>query len=418
VRKSNWAGKTARAACFATICFAACSSRAALGDETAAFRLTLLDGQTVAGEIESIDPSGAIRGAALPDDLHLDDLRRNTREGASPPTPSLAATAVLELAGGGRLSATSATIADERCLVRFGEGREISLPIDALRAIRFPTDRPCSAFQAALSEPSETDRIFVKLPDEDPAKPSAEQPVQAISGLIVAVTGDRVVFEYQGAERSTPLERVLGIVTAQFEVGGRYKALVTLQDGGALPADSLRLEGENVTLSIGGDEAQIPWASVTRVDLRSERMTFLSDLDPLEAVQEPLVTFPHPWRRDLSVGGQGLSIGPPGQAVAFEKGLGVHAYSKLSFDCAGYDRFAAAIGLDSETQGRGDCVFRILGDGQTLFEKRLQGSDSPHEINLEIRGASELTLIVEPGEGLDLADRADWADARLLREKE
>jgi hypothetical protein len=138
-----------------------------------------------------------------------------------------------------------------------------------------------------------------------------------------------------------------------------------------------------------------------------------------------LVTFAKPWRRDRSVAGGVLSLPQHDESTnqrrvrRFDKGLGVHARSRLTFEVEdGFDQFAAVIGIDAETQGRGDCEFVVLADGREVYRQRVRGDDAPRDVNLDIAGVKRLTLLVEAGEELDLADHADWGDARLLKSTE
>jgi hypothetical protein len=147
--------------------------------------------------------------------------------------------------------------------------------------------------------------------------------------------------------------------------------------------------------------------------VRSDRLQFLSDLKPLEAEQQPVVSFPRPWRNDRSVEGNTLTL----SGVSYDKGLGVAPSSRLVYALDGQvDVFAATIGIDAETGGRGDCVFAVLGDGKELFRLQVRGKDPAHKLRLDVRGVKQLELIVEPGEDLDLGDHADWADACLIRQ--
>jgi hypothetical protein len=103
-------------------------------------------------------------------------------------------------------------------------------------------------------------------------------------------------------------------------------------------------------------------------------------------------------------------------AKVYEKGLGVHSRSALTFATdKKWDLLAATIGLDAEAAGKGDCIFVILADGETLLTRRMKGTDSPEDIEVSITGREQVTLIVEPGEGLDLADHANWCDARFIK---
>jgi hypothetical protein len=105
-------------------------------------------------------------------------------------------------------------------------------------------------------------------------------------------------------------------------------------------------------------------------------------------------------------------------ARTFEKGLGVHARSSLTFAAdKKWDSFAATVGLDAEAHGKGDCIFVVLADGEPLLTRRMKGTDPPKEIQLAITGREKVTLMVEPGEGLDLADHADWCEARFIKQK-
>ncbi|MHC4094159.1 MAG: NPCBM/NEW2 domain-containing protein, partial [Planctomycetota bacterium] len=81
-----------------------------------------------------------------------------------------------------------------------------------------------------------------------------------------------------------------------------------------------------------------------------------------------------------------------------------------------FERFCATIGIDDSVRPRGNVVFRASGDDNVLFDSGLiGGSDEPQDIRLAVQGVSELTLMVDYGEQMDLADHADWAAARVIR---
>jgi alpha-galactosidase len=114
------------------------------------------------------------------------------------------------------------------------------------------------------------------------------------------------------------------------------------------------------------------------------------------------------------VTGKPLTIG----TQVYDKGIGVHARSSLTFAAdKKWDTLAATIGLDAGAGGKGDCVFVVVADGQPIFSRRMRGTDPPHELQLPITGREQITLLVEPGEGLDMADHANWCDVRLLKSR-
>ncbi len=103
----------------------------------------------------------------------------------------------------------------------------------------------------------------------------------------------------------------------------------------------------------------------------------------------------------------------------FEKGLGVHSRTELDYELArGYETFVATLGIDDAVRPRGSVVFRILGDGKVLYETAmLTGTSGPHLCRVDLTGVTLLTLVVDYGDSLDLADHADWGGARLLKDE-
>jgi hypothetical protein len=367
-------------------------------------RLVLLDGSVHAfGALEIT--AGKLSGEGLPSDLTLDDLR--SIEGTPSLTTAERLAIVVELRSG-RLLAGGLTIADDKCSVAWTGGEELSLPIDTVRAIRFDPSASSPEFDKALATPSaEMDRVFLK--DE------AEK-LASVTGLVKALTEQQLTVEIGGEERSIPCERLFGLVIAQPDANDSVpRCLVTFHDGSVLGGETISLTGGKTTLDLtGGSKATFAWSKIARVTLRSSRVAFLSDLKPVAEEQQAIVTLPRPWQRDKNVMGKPLTLG----TRVFEKGIGVHARSSLTFAAERkWDVLAATIGIDAQTTGKGDCVFTILADGQPLFTRRMTGADSPHQINLPIEGCEQVMLLVEPGEGLDLADHGNWCDVRFIKNR-
>ena len=161
----------------------------------------------------------------------------------------------------------------------------------------------------------------------------------------------------------------------------------------------------------------------------SGRARYLSDLEPLAADERlgPAFLLRRPFRRDANVLGGPLRLGQRD----FEKGLGVHAYSRLQFQLGGqFDRFQAVIGLDATAHPRdpevarsdvASVVFRVHVDDEVTFEKAMTWRDEPLQLELPIAGRQVLTLEVDyggpPGSTNFALDRADWADARVIKSR-
>lgn len=144
-----------------------------------------------------------------------------------------------------------------------------------------------------------------------------------------------------------------------------------------------------------------------------EATSYLSDLEWLAADNGY-----GPVERDRSNGEAAAGDGRPLRVngVQYNKGLGVHAPSRVEYylgrRCA---RFISLIGIDDETNGGGSVEFQVLVDGNLVFRSgTITPSSSPQPVDIDIRGAEVLTLVVtDAGDGNTL-DHADWAEARVF----
>lgn len=112
---------------------------------------------------------------------------------------------------------------------------------------------------------------------------------------------------------------------------------------------------------------------------------------------------------DQNVVGKPISIA--GQA--FAGGVGTHADSCLHLELDGkVERFTASVGVDDETQGRGTVRFLVYADGVKRFDSGvMKGGDRAREVNLDLDGVRQLTLLASSA-GDDIHfDHADWAEA-------
>jgi len=316
--------------------------------------------------------------------------------------------AIVELGGGGRIQAKSVAIANEKCQVESAGGQSFSLPVDVLRAIRFDPAAANTEFDKALAAPSaELDRVLIK---DEAGK------LSSVAGLTDVLDEEQLTLQIGGQNRHVPRPKVFGVVFARPAANDKPpRCMVMNSDGSTIGGETLSVSGDTAKLDLAaGSKVEFAWSQVSRVTIRSHRVAFLSDLKPTEEMQQPMVTLPLPAQRNKSVSGSVLTLG----TRTFEKGLGVHARSSLTFATEKkWDAFAATIGLDAEAHGKGDCIFVVVADGEPLLTRRMKGSDSPEEIQLAITGREKVTLTVEPGEGLDLADHADWCEARFIKQK-
>ncbi|MCC5830159.1 MAG: NPCBM/NEW2 domain-containing protein [Phycisphaeraceae bacterium] len=383
----------------------------ASASEGDAWRITLLDGTTVEGSIRTWGES-AVRLAGEDSDRDPLTIRRAVRTDASPSTRSVEHW--VHFASGGKLGASNVTVAEGLLNAQTRYGR-MSFNLESIKAVSLseaPDGLSTELFDASLRAGDvREDRLFAVQPatDDRPAR------VLPVTGVLEGIGDENVGFNFRGESRSIGRERVIGVRLATPDALPTNVWTAHLVDGSSIPAVRVTRDGNRAVLELGPGEdqvARVPWTAVWRIDVRSDRMVFLSDLNPVEVVEDPLLDIARPWQRDRNVHGGDLVIGER----TFEKGLGVRSYCRLTFEIGGrYETFAVTMGIDALTRGAGDCEFVVLADGREVLRQRVRGIDPPRPVTVPIAGVQRLTLVVEYGEDLSLSDIANWADARLLK---
>jgi hypothetical protein len=185
-------------------------------------------------------------------------------------------------------------------------------------------------------------------------------------------------------------------------------------DGSRLAFTAIGLaEGKLTVASFTLGEVTISAERAAGLQFRSDRLAYLSDLEPADAKQTSYFDEKFPFRRDRAADGQPIRLG----GVTYEKGLGLHSRSELVFDLGGrYKQLTAIAGID-EGARMGMAYLTILGDGKPLLEKtRLSRQDPPRPLRLDVSGTQRLAILVDFGEGtFGVSERVDLADAKLVK---
>jgi hypothetical protein len=239
-----------------------------------------------------------------------------------------------------------------------------------------------------------------------------------LEGHIEGVRNGRLRVRASVGALSVDPGRVRSVVMARgdapIEAAPGIQASVEMADGEritgewrALSATELRLKPAWAT------ELVLPVQRLVRLTVLNGRLVFLSDLRPTEVQERSYFDTPRPFRTDESQGGRPLRLG----GRIYSRGLGVHARSVLTYALAGsYKSFAATVGIDSEVGNGGSVIFRLVGDDRVLHETPVvRGGDAPLPISVDVSGVLLLRLEVHEAEDADIADHADWAEARLLK---
>ena len=101
----------------------------------------------------------------------------------------------------------------------------------------------------------------------------------------------------------------------------------------------------------------------------------------------------------------------------FANGIGAYANCLLEYPLNGqFKRFAAKVGVDSATEGRGSVVFEVWADGKKVWTSGIMsGLDRAKAIDIDVTGVNRLRLILSDGGDGNKLDAGDWCEPVLKR---
>jgi hypothetical protein len=190
-----------------------------------------------------------------------------------------------------------------------------------------------------------------------------------------------------------------------------------LTDGSVLTVPSLGAAGGKLLVKIAGaaGDSPIDLANVISLEQLNGPVSWLSERKPTVSEQVPFNSeTTYPARMDLNVFGKPMRAG----AQTFDKGIGVHANSRLVFPLDGnYKLFRTRYAIDtSGDASKADVNVRILLDGKPVHEqKHVKPFKLSPVLSVELGNARELTLEVTAGGPTDTQDRFDWLEPALVR---
>ncbi len=100
----------------------------------------------------------------------------------------------------------------------------------------------------------------------------------------------------------------------------------------------------------------------------------------------------------------------------YAKGLAIRSRTEMTYRLPdGMRRFTAIAGIDPQSAGQGRVALEIRADGKMLWEGPVNGLEPPVPIDLELKGARRLQLLVDYGENLDYGDRLHLVEACVTK---
>lgn len=380
--------------------------------------LESIDGASIESQLLSIDASGILthRIGAQPDSssISLNDLARITQSATQKTQRSTAdhPPVVLHMADGGRISAglVAALDGDRGVRVDAGLPAPLDVPFTALAAVRL------SAEQVAPAETELSQRLQNREPGRDILIAMRDGKPVILPGVLERITPQSWTFRIGDKPQTGSLDKAYAIVLSRsLTIPRAATATVELAAAGSIAGEIQSADASRLTLNAGSlGMVEIPWSCIHSIALRSGRIVHLSELEPTGVVQKSLFDMSWPPRKDRNVTGGPMIL----STRRYDRGLGVHAYTALTYNLGGeYEAFTAVIGIDESVAPLGRAIFRIRVDDKTVYDSGPIGQGQATAIKVELQGAKVMTLECDPGDDLDISDHCNWAAARLVRAK-
>jgi hypothetical protein len=370
----------------------------AVAEET--WTITTSDFRRVSGSIVSIDAAGArltSPDSTLPLDALL-RLDRNARAAAAPPKLSLF------FQNNDRLGGEPTAIKNDALTWSSPVIGALTVPLQKLRGLSRLATPP------GLDEERKED--VVSLANHD-----------VVRGVLSAIEEGKAVIQSGADALPIPFPSVETILLAgpPREVPSTQRGWrIRLVDGSILTAPAIRIAAGKLQFrlpaAVGDADLAADLANVLSLEQVNGPVSWLSDRTPTANRQEPFnAESNYPARMDQNVFGRQLRVG----AQAYEKGIGVHANSTLTFALDGtYKLLRTRYGIDTSSDASKAAVnVRILLDGRVVHEKKdFRAFKTSPLLTIELGNARELTLEVTAAGPTDTQDRLDWIEPALVRD--
>lgn len=289
-------------------------------------RIVTLEGELINGNIKSISDKGVV--SLDEKEIPLDGLRTIFfNDGVNDGDDSIGKVVLI---CGSELAVSNIILFEEEFILSVNELGKIKVPIDSVRALRFGQLRRGSRFQKALldwTETRELDTIFI----------SGGAELKEVEGLIEEFGNDVLVFDRDDKLQTIPVNRAYGVVLASplLKEDERPSCVLSIKGGTRIRASINHLTNNVISLNlIDNIKLSIPQENVKRITLRSPRLAYLSDLEPISSKVNPIVALKRDYQKDRTVTGLPIKIGEQ----VYDKGLGFSSGMQLEFSNEGpYD---------------------------------------------------------------------------------
>ena len=279
--------------------------------------VTSLDGQSVVGELVSLDAEqlvlnvgDAVKVVALDRVMNIawpeHELVKSVEE---------ANLQTLLLTDGSSLSGQNARTDGLNVTFDSQSLGSMTVPLKNVKSLRFKPLNATSTEQwnALIQKPNSDDRLVIQKGEV----------LDFLAGVVTQYNTENVQFLYQGSEIPVRLAKVFGIIHP-VEMMPNQAATCSLKttSGESLFVTQVSVSEGQMTVRTGpGEQVVLPLESITQLDFSLGRIVYLSDMTPEGTEYTPFFDTVWEYQRDRTVDGSPLQIG----RKKFSKGLWVHS---------------------------------------------------------------------------------------------
>ncbi len=374
-----------------------------------------LDGRLIAGSLVELDAEHlTVKTVAGNEAVDIGGLMEvvTKDESAAPQTPP---SVWLDLVDGSSLAGSAYTATGGKGKL-VAAGVEISVPVADIKAVRLQDHNEAMAtdWQEIVDKETDSDLLVTRKGDS----------IDYHEGILRDVTDKVVNFDLDGDILPIKLSKVHGLV--HHHPAGRKlsEAICTLTDraGSRWIVSAIKLGGSELHWTTpAGLEVTRPLDAVERIDFSRGKIVHLGDMKAESALWTPyfgtkkklasMESFYAP-RNNRGLEPDGLRLG----GKTYQKGLALHGHTKMVYRLPdGFRRLKATVGVDDRVRPHGNARLVISGDNRVLLETTVTGTDPPKQVDLDITGVRRLSILVDFGEDLGVADHLDLCEARIVK---
>jgi hypothetical protein len=401
----------------------------AAGANSGVFELTRIDGAKVEGTLAgwnargvTVVTEGTTQQVDARELLALRSLA-DASQAQAQPSPAV------ELLDASRLHFTKIAVGSGEAFVTIPETQKpTQIPTSVISRIDFrsPSEALSQAWDRVATSDATGDVVMIA---------KGEDAFDHLVGIVVSVTDDQVLFEWSGDRVPIKRSKVVGIAFYHNEAAQLRdpQCIVTTNDGRTIAAQSVSVNGNGLRIKTPTSiTVDVPFDRLASADFSAGKLTCLSDIKPESSSWSPRVALPNAativsefgaHRSNINFSGSALTLAWPNEALAagreirtYANGLALRSRSELTFRLpAGMKRFTATAGIDPATTEQGHVVLEIRADDRVVWEGDIDGKLPPVAIDVELKSARRLQILVDYGRNLDYGDRLNLVEARVTK---